>query len=210
MPYGIRYNIGSSHGMWPVRYQAITRTNAVLLSIVPLGQTSVKSISIQEFDISKSQPISSGLNVLIQHKELSQTNLEWFLFITCVQVWWEYWRWSHCGRAGMASSLGHPDWLLFVNYRCWAAEPHRYVFNKTSLIAKFMGPTWDPPGDDRPQVGPMLAPWTLLSGLRVRITLVLWFVSSIFSESTLGKIIGTLSRGNVMLYVANVFFCMMM
>ena len=31
-------------------------------------------------------------------------------------------------------------------------------------IAKFMGPTWGPPGSCRPQVGPMLAPWTLLSG----------------------------------------------
>ena len=31
-------------------------------------------------------------------------------------------------------------------------------------IAKFMGPTWDPPGSCRPQVGPMLAPWSLLSG----------------------------------------------
>ena len=31
-------------------------------------------------------------------------------------------------------------------------------------IAKFMGPTWDPPGSCRPPVGPMLAPWTLLSG----------------------------------------------
>ena len=31
-------------------------------------------------------------------------------------------------------------------------------------IARFMGPTWVPPGDDRTQVGPMLAPWTLLSG----------------------------------------------
>ena len=27
-----------------------------------------------------------------------------------------------------------------------------------------MGPTWDPPGSCRPQMGPMLAPWTLLSG----------------------------------------------
>ena len=36
------------------------------------------------------------------------------------------------------------------------------------LIAKFMGPTWGPSGADRTQVGPMLAPWTLLSGsLRV-------------------------------------------
>ena len=27
-----------------------------------------------------------------------------------------------------------------------------------------MGPTWDPPGADRTEVGLMLAPWTLLSG----------------------------------------------
>ena len=32
------------------------------------------------------------------------------------------------------------------------------------LTARFMGPTWDPSGADRTQVGPMLAPWTLLSG----------------------------------------------
>ena len=31
-------------------------------------------------------------------------------------------------------------------------------------ITKFMGPTWGPPGSCRPQMGPMLAPWTLLSG----------------------------------------------
>ena len=35
----------------------------------------------------------------------------------------------------------------------------------TTLIARFMGPTWGPPGADRTQVGPMLAPWTLLSGM---------------------------------------------
>ena len=34
----------------------------------------------------------------------------------------------------------------------------------TTQIARFMGLTWGPPGDDRTQVGPMLAPWTLLSG----------------------------------------------
>ena len=35
----------------------------------------------------------------------------------------------------------------------------------SSQIARFMGPTWGPSGSCRPQVGPMLAPWTLLSGL---------------------------------------------
>ena len=34
-----------------------------------------------------------------------------------------------------------------------------------SLIAMFMGPTCGPSGADRTQVGPMTAPWTLLSGL---------------------------------------------
>ena len=32
------------------------------------------------------------------------------------------------------------------------------------LVARFMWPTWDPSGADRTQVGPMLAPRTLLSG----------------------------------------------
>ena len=34
-----------------------------------------------------------------------------------------------------------------------------------SLISRLMGPKWDPSGADRTQVGPILAPWTLLSGL---------------------------------------------
>ena len=32
----------------------------------------------------------------------------------------------------------------------------------TSQIAKLMWPTWGQPGSCRPQMGPMLAPWTLL------------------------------------------------
>ena len=44
--------------------------------------------------------------------------------------------------------------------------PHKFrCLGITSQIAKFMGPTWGPPGSCRPQVGPMLAPWTLLSGM---------------------------------------------
>ena len=41
-----------------------------------------------------------------------------------------------------------------------------YVYHtaNTPLIARFMGPTWGPSGADRTQVGPMLAPWRLLSG----------------------------------------------
>ena len=37
-----------------------------------------------------------------------------------------------------------------------------------SLIARFMGPSWGLSGADRTQVGPMLAPWNLLSGVCYR------------------------------------------
>ena len=35
--------------------------------------------------------------------------------------------------------------------------------------ARFMGPAWGPSGADRTQVGPRLAPWTLLSGIAIHL-----------------------------------------
>ena len=40
----------------------------------------------------------------------------------------------------------------------------RVVGNAITQKTKFMGSTWGPPGSCRPQMGPMLVPWTLLSG----------------------------------------------
>ena len=53
-----------------------------------------------------------------------------------------------------------------LNYRRWPIiTKHRHAhWRGTPQIAKFMGPTWGPPGSCQPQMGPMLAPWTLLSG----------------------------------------------
>ena len=44
----------------------------------------------------------------------------------------------------------------------WQPEENR--FGISTLIARFMGPTWGPPGSCQPQMDPMLATWTLLSG----------------------------------------------
>ena len=38
------------------------------------------------------------------------------------------------------------------------------------MRARFMGPAWGPSGADRTQVGPMLAPWTLLTGTSLNVT----------------------------------------
>ena len=43
-------------------------------------------------------------------------------------------------------------------------HPTNHNFFRLTLIARLVGPTWGPSGADRTQVGPMLAPWTLLSG----------------------------------------------
>ena len=42
--------------------------------------------------------------------------------------------------------------------------PYELAHGATTQIEKLMEPTWGPPGSCRPQMGPMLAPWTLLSG----------------------------------------------
>ena len=57
----------------------------------------------------------------------------------------------------------------------------------TFQIAKFMGPTWGPPGSCRPQMGPMLVPWTLLSGLLAPVELFTgcWRHCSMYSIGTL-------------------------
>ena len=60
-------------------------------------------------------------------------------------------RWHICG---VIAKLG-PQKLVWSQYMDRRSIPQ---------IAKFMGPTWGPPGSCRPQMGPMLAPWTLLSG----------------------------------------------
>ena len=55
------------------------------------------------------------------------------------------------------SDLKKPDTINCI--------PTPKAFPIISQIAKFMGPTWGPPGSCRPQMGPMLATWTLLSGV---------------------------------------------
>ena len=78
---------------------------------------------------------------------------------------------------------GKTEWGYCNTTSLWASLPNHYKFSadfkdnspcfvrrfgrsamKSPHIAKFMGLTWGPPGSCRPQMGPMLAPWTLLSG----------------------------------------------
>ena len=53
----------------------------------------------------------------------------------------------------------------FASSHCYAIYSTRICSRIASLVARFMGSTWGPSEVDRIHVGPMLAPWTLLTGL---------------------------------------------
>ena len=56
---------------------------------------------------------------------------------------------------------------IFCGCRIFKWVATTWLLNRVagSQIAKFMGPTWGPPGSWRPHMGLMLAPWNLLSGM---------------------------------------------
>ena len=77
-----------------------------------------------------------------------------------------------CHSRSSSSSDDIPE-IWHLKHICLSISSlrRRLVDNNTqgfiSQIANFMGPTWGPPGSCRPQMGPMLAPWLLLSGIYV-------------------------------------------
>ena len=59
-------------------------------------------------------------------------------------------------------------YMIYMDYMItlsdvWERPLNLIPYSIIPQKAKFMGPTWGPSGSCRPQVGPMLARWTLLS-----------------------------------------------
>ena len=71
------------------------------------------------------------------------------------------WALLRCGYTTVVNVLTLSIYLYSSVLLHWHWRSRMIV---TSQITRFMGPKWDPPGSWRPQVGPMLVPWTLLSG----------------------------------------------
>ena len=105
------------------------------------------------------QPLHWKLRAFIPHNIIS--NSLWY-FIPIIK---QYPYYTLCHLAPVATILIHL--LCLQLWSRWTNNPILELSNTamTSLIARFVGPTWSPSGADRTQVGPMLAPWTLLSGM---------------------------------------------
>ena len=81
------------------------------------------------------------------------------------------WDWDQLART-VTSPVIPSESLSTMNHAAYhnsdpvVKELYKYVIQLvTSLITRFMVPTWGPSGADRTQVCPMLVPWTLLSGM---------------------------------------------
>ena len=83
----------------------------------------------------------------------------------------ESWHWNlskgyFAGRTWICYRVYH---IRYINILCSVAFMNTYWIHMIYLctfvtqVAKFMEPIWGPPGSCRPQMGPILAPWTLLS-----------------------------------------------
>ena len=61
-------------------------------------------------------------------------------------------------------------WIcIYIPQQPWThLLTHALISFHPSLVARFMGLTWDPPEADGTKMGPMLAPWILLFGLFVK------------------------------------------
>ena len=83
------------------------------------------------------------------------------MIVACpLRTYWTLRQPSPTGLARNSRSLMPLGYTVTVR----ALLQYRISVQNASQIAKFMGPTWGPPGSCRPQVGPALAPWTFLSG----------------------------------------------
>ena len=63
----------------------------------------------------------------------------------------------------LTSLISASQWRHMAPYIVFSIDPDIGLWHHT-LVARFMGLTWGPPGADRTQVDPMLAPWSLISG----------------------------------------------
>ena len=77
------------------------------------------------------------------------------------------------------------SWCRLVSVHCTIPDSKVHVAH--------LGPTWVPPGSCRPKVDPILAPWTLLSGICSRMASLDGFtwllVASEITKQNMGKLI---------------------
>ena len=109
------------------------------------------------------------LLIMYKNSEVFRTRLH-FIKHYPMHIWTVFWCLSLCSSSRIRK-YGLVDNFCIGNQR----SGHFHSF-------PLMDPTWGPPGSCRPQVGSMLAPWTLLSG-------VCWGLETLFGREDLSFLV---------------------
>ena len=121
---------------------------------VPISVISIISVSCQHVPCGWSWLRLQIANSLLRNPILYESWVSW-------EDLWRVIAYDspHTARCWVWGQWGHANtWLWGTTHSITC------TLMLVTLIARFMGPTWGPSGADRTQVGPMLVPWTLLSG----------------------------------------------
>ena len=153
--------IGSDNGLSPERCQGIIWTNAGILLI---GTLALRNKLQWNFN--------RNSNIFIQENAFESVVCETAAILSlpqCVNL---------CQAITVSADistfrtfrLGHMQISVVIagdSISIIYTHPHVHWDDqvKCTLISRFIGPTWGPSGADRTQMGPMLAQWTLLSGV---------------------------------------------
>ena len=100
---------------------------------------------------------------------------------------------------------GFRRWIYksYLNYMQYMGENpmQSSVIAHSSQKAKFMGPAWSPPGSCRSQMGPILAPWTLLSGVYSFFT----SLPTLINALPLGRYRSVILKPTLLIDILNIF-----
>ena len=110
------------------------------------------------------EQIKSSLKSLVdrmwRHWECQTSVTKYILSVATKYIWW-----YHRTRRGINELTSLLFFSRFYRILITLNKMLCKCLHDVSQIERFMWPTWGPPGSCRSQVGPMLAPWTLLSGM---------------------------------------------
>ena len=117
------------------------------------------------FPVKTQNPQTNDTGSWLQHNTTKGETCCYFLGCTACLLKIQS-KWNHKTTRGRKSSIHYRavrNILLYIwpQYSCNAVQYNMIMIHPDS---KVHGPTWGPSGSCRPQMGPILAPWTLLSG----------------------------------------------
>ena len=185
--------IGWDNGMSPVCYQAIVWTNAGWLIVGPMEFAELcKQYFVYIFRIEKyiKEPAGKYLHDTVSYiiflilllmctiyrsdemKDHLFTGLEWLVLFWVLGLTARFGKMTYYRRNNICSTQVlfsiHSNWQVgVVLLYTIVTSSHRHFLHCRPFVRALMYSliAWGPSGADRTQVGPILAPWTLLYGL---------------------------------------------